>query len=164
MQAILTPDRTTKLRLVYDASAKGQNGKSLNDHLEKGPNYINSLPNVLMAWRFDQVAYSGDMRKMFNQVRIHPDDQVFHRFLWRTNESEEPRVYQWVRLNFGDKPAPDIAAAVIKTFAKASEAQHPEGAKELCTHVYVDDIGGSRENEARCKKVTSEIDAILSTG
>ena len=96
------------------------------------------------------------MREMFNQVRIHPDDQVFHRFLWRTNESEQPRVYQWVRLNFGDKPAPDIAAAAIKTLAKASEAQHSEGAKELCTHVYVDDIGGSRENEARCKKVTSE--------
>ncbi|XP_068729112.1 uncharacterized protein [Montipora capricornis] len=109
------------------------------------------LPNVLMAWRFDQVAYSGDMRRMFNQVRIHPDDQVFHRFLWRTNESEQPRVYQWVRLNFGDKPAPDIAAAAIKTLAKASEAQHSEGAKELCTHVYVDDIGGSRDNEARCK-------------
>ena len=31
-------------------------------------------------------------------------------------------------------------------------------------HVYVDDIGGSRENEARCKKVTSEIKNILSTG
>ena len=94
VQAVLTADRTTKLRLVYDASVKGPNGKSLNDHLEKGLYYINSLPNVLMAWRFDQVAYSGDMRKMFNQVRIHPDDQVLHRFLWRTNESEQPRVYQ----------------------------------------------------------------------
>ena len=73
-------------------------------------------------------------------------------------------MYQWVRLNCGDKPAPDIAAAAIKTLAKASEAQHSEGAKELCTHVYVDDIGGSRENEARCKKVTSDIDVILSTG
>ena len=113
MQAVFTPDRTTKLRLVFDASAKGKNGKSLHDHLEKGPNSINSLPKVLMAWRFDQVANTGDMRKMFNQVRIHPDDQVFHRFLWRTNDSEQPRVL-WVRLNFGDKPAPDIAAATIK--------------------------------------------------
>jgi len=38
-------------------------------------------------------------------------------------------VYQWVRLNFGDKPAPDIAAAAIKTLAKASEAQYSEGAQ-----------------------------------
>jgi len=100
IQAILTPDRTTKLRLVFKASTKGQKGKSLNDHLEKGPNYIKSLPNVLMAWHFDQVAYTGDMRKMFNQVWIYPDDQVFHRFLCRTNESEQPRVYQLVRLNW----------------------------------------------------------------
>jgi len=47
--------------------------------------------------------------------------------------------------------------------AKASETPYSEGAKELCTHVYVDDIGGSRENEARCKKVTREIDTILRT-
>ena len=35
-------------------SAEGRDGKSLNDHLEKGPNYINSLPNVFIAWRFDK--------------------------------------------------------------------------------------------------------------
>ena len=52
---------------------------------------------------------------------------------------------------------------IIKTLAKASEAQHSEGAKELYTHVYMDDIGNSRENKARLKKVTNEIDAILST-
>ena len=164
LQAVFTPDRTTKVRLVFDTSTKERNGKSLNDHLEKGPNYINSLPDVLMAWRFDKVAYTGDMRKLFNQVMIHPDDQVFHRFLWRTNDSEQPRVYQWVRLNFGYKPAPDIAAGAVKSLAKASEAQYPEAAKELCTHVYVDDIGGSRENEAKCKQITTEIDTILATG
>ena len=42
LQAVFTPDRTTKVRLVFDASAKGRNEKSLNDHLKKGPNYINS--------------------------------------------------------------------------------------------------------------------------
>ena len=93
MQTVLTQNRATKPRSVYDASAKGQNGKSLNNHLEKGLNYITSLSRVLMAWCFDQVPYSGDMRKMFNLVQIHPDGhgQVF------------------------DKPAPDLAAAAIKT-------------------------------------------------
>lgn len=66
-----------KVRLVFDSSSKGHNGLSLNYHLEKGPNYINSLPNVLAAWRWDEVAYAGDIRKMFNQVLVHPDDKVF---------------------------------------------------------------------------------------
>ena len=37
LQAVFTPDRTTQVRLVFDASAKGPRGKSPNDHLEKGP-------------------------------------------------------------------------------------------------------------------------------
>ena len=100
LQAVFTPDRTTQVRLVFDASAKGPRGKSLDEHLEKGPNYINSLPNVLMVWRFEKVAYTGDVRKMFNQVLI------------------QPKVYQWKGLNFGDKRTPDIGAGAIITLAK----------------------------------------------
>ena len=131
LQAVFTPEKSTKVRLVFDSSSKGHNGLSLNDHLEKGPNYINSLPNVLSAWRWDEFAYAGDIRKMFNQVLVHPDDQVFHRFLWRKNQSDPPTVYQWLRLNFGDKPAPDIASNAINTLAKASQREFPEAAKEL---------------------------------
>ena len=80
--------RWTAIILTKLLPAKGPRGKSLNEHLEKGPNYINRLPKLLMAWRFDKVAYTGDVRKMFNQVLIHPDDQVFHRFLWRTGKFE----------------------------------------------------------------------------
>jgi alpha-glucuronidase len=87
---------------------------------------FNSLPNVLIAWRLNQVAYAGDIRKMFNQILIHPEDQVFHRFLWRANEEEEPKVYQWIRLNFGDKPALDIATGAINTLVRAAQAEYPE--------------------------------------
>ena len=81
---------------------------------------------------------------MFNKVLIHPDDQVFHRFLWRANESLKQKVYQWKRRNFGDKPAPDIAAGAISTLAKVSQEQYPEAAKELRTHVYVDELTRKR--------------------
>lgn len=50
LQAVFTPERTTKVRLVLDVSSKGHNSLFLNNRLKKGPNYINSLPNVLMAW------------------------------------------------------------------------------------------------------------------
>lgn len=99
LQAVFTPDKSTKVRLVFDSSSKGHDGPSLNDYQEKGPNYINSLANVLAAWRWDAVAYAGDVQKMFNQVVVHPDDQIYHRFLWRKNKNEPPTVYQWLRLN-----------------------------------------------------------------
>ncbi|CAB4041306.1 uncharacterized protein LOC113669263, partial, partial [Paramuricea clavata] len=120
LQAVFTPEKTTKVRLVFDSSCKGHDGLSLNDRLKKGPNYINQLPNVLTAWRWDEVPYSGDVRKMFNQIMVHPEDQIYHRFLWRSKLSDTPTVYQWLRLSFGDKPAPDIAANSINTLAKAS--------------------------------------------
>ena len=81
---------------------------------------------------------------MFNKVLIHPDDQVFHRFLWRTNEGLKQKVNQWKKLNFGDKPALDIVAGTIITLAKASQEQYPEAAKELRTHVYVDELTRKR--------------------
>ena len=161
LQAVFTPDKTTKLRLVFDSSAKGHDDRSLNDHLEKGPNYINELPGVLAAWRWDNVAYSGDVRKMFNQILVHPDDQVFHRFLWRSSLTEEPTVYQWLRLSFGDKPAPDIASNSINFLAKASQVDEPEAATELLRHVYVVDVGGSCSTIQDAKRVTTRIDAIL---
>lgn len=92
---------------------------------------------------------------------VHPDDQAFHRFLWRKNQSDPSTVYQWLRLNFGDKPAPDIALNEINTLAKASKRELPEAAKELQERTYVDDIGGYRPTAAEAKHVTTTIDEVL---
>jgi len=153
LQAVFTPERTTQVRLVFDASSKGHDGLSLNSHLEKGPNYIDSLPSVLMAWRWNKVAYSDDIRRMFNQVLVHPDDQVFHRFLWRSDKSEMPSVFQWLRLNFGDKPALDIASNIINYLAKVSQVEFPDTAQELRDRAHVDDIGDSKSNSTEAKKI-----------
>ena len=75
LQAVFTPERTTKVRLVFDSSSKGHDGLSLNDYLERGPNFINSLLDVLAAWRWDEVAFTGDVRKMFSQILVHPEDR-----------------------------------------------------------------------------------------
>uniref|UniRef100_A0A5S6PZN5 CCHC-type domain-containing protein n=1 Tax=Trichuris muris TaxID=70415 RepID=A0A5S6PZN5_TRIMR len=43
--------RTTKIRPVFDASAKQGNEPSLNDCLETGPNMMQLLPNVMLHFR-----------------------------------------------------------------------------------------------------------------
>ena len=164
LQAVFTPERTTKVRLVFDSPSKGHDGLSLNHYLEKGPNYINSLPDALASWRWNEVAFIGDIRKMFNQILVHPDDQVFHRFLWRSKISTSPTLYQWLRLNFGDTPAPDMATNASNTLAKISQAEFPEASKELQDHMYVDYLGSSKATTTEAKQITSDIDAILKTG
>ena len=101
---------------------------------------------------------------MFNQVLVHPDDQVFHRFSWRSDKSETPSVFQWRRLNFGDKPAPDIASNAINYLAKVSQVEFPDAAQELQDHAYVDDIAGSKSNSTEAKKKIREIDTVLGKG
>lgn len=64
-------------------------------------------------------------------------------------------------MNFGDKPAPDIATNAINTLAKLSQAEFPEAAKEVQNYVYEDDIGGSRETTAKVKKISNAIDPIF---
>jgi hypothetical protein len=147
-----SPDKTTKCRLVFDAAAK-MDGLSLNDALEKGPCLLNSLFDVLIGWRQNEVAFAGDVSNMFNQIAAHPDDQKYHRFLWRDGDTDkEPDVYQWVRLSFGDKLAPDLAINAINLLADTVQVETPEAARILKDNTYVDDVGGRRHHQRKSRE------------
>ena len=67
---------STKLRIVYDASARAFDGAlSLNDCLHAGPPLQNKLWRVLVRGRFNPVVVSGDLQKAFLQVRI---EEAYH--------------------------------------------------------------------------------------
>ena len=74
---------TTKLRIVFDASAKpSEDSPSLNECLETGPPLQNLLWNVLVRNRLKPVALTADIKKAFLQVRIRPEDRDALRFHW----------------------------------------------------------------------------------
>ena len=61
---------STKLCIVYDASARAHNkAPSLNDCLHAGPPLQNQLWAVLVRVRFHSVLTTGDMKHAFLQVR-----------------------------------------------------------------------------------------------
>ena len=67
---------TTKLRIVFDASAKpSEGGPSLNDCLETGPPLQNLLWDVLVRNHLKPVALAADIKQAFLQVRIRPEDR-----------------------------------------------------------------------------------------
>ncbi len=59
---------TTKIRAVFDASAKSFSGVSLNDTLLVGPTVHPSLIDVLLYFRTHRIALTTDVSKMYRAV------------------------------------------------------------------------------------------------
>ncbi|XP_068245362.1 uncharacterized protein [Palaemon carinicauda] len=77
---------STKVRPVFDASAVGYNGISLNDCLECGPSLNPDLVGVLIKFRRWKVALTADITKAFLQIKVRREDQDVHRFLWNCDD------------------------------------------------------------------------------
>lgn len=72
--------RKKALRVVFDCGAAFK-GISLNSELLQGPNLNSSLPGVLVRFRKEPVAFMGDIKAMFHQVRVPEEDRDLLRFL-----------------------------------------------------------------------------------
>ena len=72
---------TTKLRVVFGASAKSASGVSLNDHLMVGSQLQKDLFGILIRSRFLQVSLYADFAMMYRQVQLHDQQKDFHRVL-----------------------------------------------------------------------------------
>ena len=61
---------TTKIRAVFDASAKSLTGISLNDILLVGPTITSPLMDVLLRFRFHCIALTTDISRMYRTVAL----------------------------------------------------------------------------------------------
>ena len=112
---VLRPDKsTTKTRVVFDASAKF-NDMSLNDIVPQGPKLQNDFFEVLLRFRRDPVALMCDIKEMYLQIKLKPEDQMYHRFLWRDLETDrEPDVFELNCVVFGVNSSPFQAQFVAQ--------------------------------------------------
>ena len=68
--AVIRRDKsTTKLRIVYDASAKSD-GASLNECLHAGPPLAQGIFDIMLRFRSHRVALIGDIAKAFLMVHM----------------------------------------------------------------------------------------------
>ena len=80
---VLRPEKkSTPIQIVFNSSANFQ-GLCLNDYWMKGPDLLNSLFGVILRFRENAVAISGDISKMYHRILIPERDQHVHHLLWR---------------------------------------------------------------------------------
>jgi len=91
---------TTKLRIVYDASAK-QDGLSLNECLYTGPKSRQSILDILLRFRVHEVAVVGDIEKAFLMITVAQPDQDALRFLWFADVNDTQKSVAVMRFTRG---------------------------------------------------------------
>ena len=137
----------TKVRPVFDASAKGFNGVSLNDCTNTGPSLIPNLPGILMRFRRWKVALSADVTKAFHQIQVRREDQDVHRFLWV--DQGVVRRMRFVRLPFGNKSSAFLLNATVQHHL--SQFPPSRVIEELSENMYVDDwLSGCDDDSDGC--------------
>ena len=155
-EALKKEAESTKVRIVYDASAREDATKpSLNDCLHPGPPLQNQLWDILVKSRFNPVLLTGDLRKAFLQIRIKQEERDSLRFHWKEPNREELKVYRFTRALFGLTSSPFLLAGVLNNHLDSWKDRYPELTKKLREGLYVDDLmtGGTTVEETAGKKV-----------
>ncbi|XP_054706953.1 uncharacterized protein LOC129216761 [Uloborus diversus] len=152
---------TTKIRPVFDASAKDENSVSLNQCLATGPNYIEMFPSILNKFRKDRLGVISDIRKAFLQISISPTDRDFLRFLWwKDYEKREIETYRHCRVVFGLSSSLFLLMSTI--YHHLDKESSNEVAVKLKDSFYVDNVVASVQNEIELQQFRTTACQIMS--
>lgn len=154
---------TTKLRVVFDASAKTTTNLSLNDVLLVGPTVQEELTSIMMRFRKYKYVFSTDIKQMYRQIRIGSKTNL-QRILWRSNSEDSVREYELLTVTYGTSSAPYLATRVLKQLALDESKDFPLASSVALHDFYVDDLlsGSNDLNEA--KKLTIDLTNMLERG
>lgn len=130
---------TSKVRIVFDASATTGSGASLNDQLLVGPTVHSPLIDVLLRFRRHKVALAADVSRMYRAVLLPEDQRDLHRFVWRDDPRRPLIDYRMKRLTFGVSASSFAANMAIRQNALDHEKSHPQAAQAVLDEFYVDD-------------------------
>ena len=141
-EVVRSDKQTTKLRIVFDASAKRE-GPSLNDCVYAGPPLSPLLMDIMMRFRCFKVALVGDIEKAFLMVGVEERDRDALRFLWVKDpfaDQPEVEVKRFTRLVFGLSSSPFLLNATLRHHMSKYAVSDPEFVKKFLEALYVDDL------------------------
>lgn len=153
-----------KDRIVFNCSFIDQIA-SLNDHLLSGPTLGASLLGVLLRFREHPITASSDIKGMFHQVRLLPENKPCLRFLWRdTNRSRPPDIYLWQGLPFGTTCSPRCATFALQKHVIDHSNPEEDTRHSIENCFYVDNLLQSFTSISEAKQLISKLQSPLQSG
>ncbi|UYV65019.1 hypothetical protein LAZ67_3002845 [Cordylochernes scorpioides] len=153
---------TTKVRPVFDASAKKKGKLSLNDCLERGPNMIETIPRILNKFRKSEIGVSSDIEKAFLQIGIREEDRDYLRFLWYDKEGNV-MVLRHARVVFGITTSPYLLLATLFHHLNKAPEHWQETAELLRESLYIDNCVASFSKVTDMEQFVDEAQRLLAS-
>lgn len=120
---------TTKVRVVFDASAKTSTYLSLNNVLKVGPTIQGDLFSIILKFRKHEIVLIADISKMYRMINVHPEHRDLQRIIWRPEPNENLKHYCLNTLTYGTSPASFIATRCLKQIAIENQESYPNESK-----------------------------------
>ncbi|XP_036342704.1 uncharacterized protein LOC118751984 [Rhagoletis pomonella] len=140
---------TTKLRVVFNASAKSSSGNSLNDALFVGPQLQQDLYTILIRFRTHRFAVTADIAKMYRQICVSSKHADLQRIVWRSDPSLPIQDFRMVRVTYGVSAASHLAVRSLQQTARYSSNGCVRAVNVILKDFYMDDLlsGASSKEE-----------------
>lgn len=155
---------TTKVRVVFDASAKTSSGLSLNDVQMVGPVIQRDLLTLILNFRLHTYVLTADCEKMYRQVLISNEDRNYHRILWRFNPGDKLRCFTLNTVTYGTASASFLATRVLKQLAEEHQDQYPVACNIIKDSFYMDDLLTGAETLDELFQIKCDVSKVLEKG
>jgi len=164
-QPVFKPESvSTKLRVVFDASAITDNGQSLNNMLLPGPNLQGDLLQILLRFRVHPYVLTADVAMMFRQIKIIEEDRKLQLIVWRKQENEPIEVYSLNTVTYGTTCAPYLALRCLQQLGKEDGNLFPLAQEALQSDFYMDDVLTGSEDLAEAIALQKQLIILLERG
>ena len=118
-----------------------------------------------MRFPENEVAFIGDIKKMYRTVKTTVLDQHTHQFLWRDMVTDKaPDTYVIQRVSFGDKPSATITTMALRKTAEMGNEQYPDAVQIVKHNTYMDDIIESTTDLPTVQKLMQDIETLIIKG
>ncbi|XP_065094876.1 uncharacterized protein LOC135715620 [Ochlerotatus camptorhynchus] len=155
---------TTKVRVVFDASARTDSGYSLNDVLLKGPVIQDNLLNLLIRFRKHEVALVGDVEKMYRQVLQDANDTLRLRIFFRFTKDDPIDVYELLTITYGLTPSSFLATRALQQLAEDEGVEGTKARLTLQKDFYVDDYIRGSTNVVETIELRKNLTSLMAKG
>lgn len=162
---VLKPESTTtKLRVVFDGSAKAANGLSLNDTLLIGPKLQKDIFTIILNFRLHNIVFIADIRQMYRQILVTEQHRRYQKILWRFSEEEMLQEYVLNTVTYGVACAPYLAIRTLNQLAIDERTNFPLASKTLLSDIYMDDLVSGADSVANARKIQKQLIDLLEKG